>query len=522
MSETNNKAVKTVSYIMIITLLGKVLALVRDMFLAKQYGTSMYTNAFMTASRIPRVLFDAIFASAITSSFIPIFTKSMSKDGKDKAFEFSDVFITCIGIFMALIMLLCFIFARQIASYFADGFDEQTLNLSVELLYILLPTMICTGLAFSFTGILQAMDNFLIPASISVVFNLVIISYYFTFNRFFGIFGLAVFYLIGWIMQAGVQVPSLKKIGYKYSFRPDFDYPYFKETLVLMLPVMVSTWVQPFNIMINAKYASRLFEGSGVSAIEFANNLYTMLVGVIALSVMNFMFPKLSMMIQKNEHEKFAKTTVGTVLSTLFFVVPLMFGVMCLSRSLVSVIYGGKSFDSMSIDITSTALFYFTLGMPGYCLQTIFSKVYFAQEKGKVPMISAIIAIAVNYLLCIVFVEPFSIGGVALASSISVTVNAIILLIPLQKDNMKLIDKYSLTEIIKILVSSIIMSVCILLLDKLIVFENPRAILKLIKIFVQFFLGVITYFIAVFSLKTSQTDFIKQTLSAKFKNRGNK
>ena len=68
-----NKTVKTVSYIMIITLLGKVLALIRDMLLARFYGSGMDTSAFLTASRIPRVLFDAIFASAITSSFIPIF-----------------------------------------------------------------------------------------------------------------------------------------------------------------------------------------------------------------------------------------------------------------------------------------------------------------------------------------------------------------------------------------------------------------------------------------------------------------
>ena len=88
-----NKTVKTVSYIMIITLFGKVLALIRDMLLARFYDSGINTSAFLTASRIPRVLFDAIFASAITSSFIPIFNKVLKKDGQDKAYEFSDVFI---------------------------------------------------------------------------------------------------------------------------------------------------------------------------------------------------------------------------------------------------------------------------------------------------------------------------------------------------------------------------------------------------------------------------------------------
>ena len=78
-----NKTVKTVSYIMIITLLGKVLALLRDMLLARFYGSGMEASAFLTASRIPRVMFDAIFASAITSSFIPIFSKVLKKDNQD-------------------------------------------------------------------------------------------------------------------------------------------------------------------------------------------------------------------------------------------------------------------------------------------------------------------------------------------------------------------------------------------------------------------------------------------------------
>ncbi|TRW26266.1 murein biosynthesis integral membrane protein MurJ [Criibacterium bergeronii] len=523
MSESNNKAVKTVSCIFIITFLGKILALVRDIFLANQYGTSMYSNAFLTASRIPRVLFDAIFASAITSSFIPIFNKSMNKEGEQKAFEFSDVFISCISIFMTAIMILCFIFARQITSFFADGFDEQTLNLSIKLLYILLPTMICTGLAFSFTGILQSMDEFLIPASISVVFNLVIISYYFTLNRFFGIFGLAVFYLIGWIMQVLIQVPSLKRIGYKYNFKPQFDHPYFRETLFLMIPVMVSTWVQPFNIMINAKYASRLYFGAGVSAIEFANNLYTMLVGVIAISVMNFMFPKISMMVQKNEEQKFKDAVSDTSLSTLFLVIPLMFGVMSLSASLISLIYGGNKFDSNSVNITSTALYYFSLGMPGYCLQAIFSKVYFAKENGKVPMIAAIVAIAVNYVLCIILVEPFAIGGVALASSISVTVNALILLMFMQRDSVKLLDKDFLSEIIKMVLASAVMYIMIKLVGLIFGISSSSRLIMLVKIGIQFVVGVITYFIIVFILKTKQTKFIKDLLNSKLnKNRGSK
>ena len=96
MADNNDKAVRAAGSMMIITLVGKVLGLVRDMLLAANYGSGMEANAFLTASRIPRVFFDAIFASAISASFIPIFNECLEKKGKDEAFKFTNKFVSLI------------------------------------------------------------------------------------------------------------------------------------------------------------------------------------------------------------------------------------------------------------------------------------------------------------------------------------------------------------------------------------------------------------------------------------------
>ncbi len=202
-----NKTVKTISYIIIITLAGKLMALFRDVMLGRTYGTGFEANAFLAASRIPRVFFDAIFASAITMSFIPIFSKYMKKGGKEKAFEFSNVFITYIGLFTIVFSIFGVIFSDSFAVFFASKFDKETLVLCSNLLKILFPTMILTGITFSFVGILQSLENFLIPAIISVVFNGIIIIYFFLGVSIWGIYGLAIVYVIGWLMQVMVQVP---------------------------------------------------------------------------------------------------------------------------------------------------------------------------------------------------------------------------------------------------------------------------------------------------------------------------
>ena len=97
MSEKGNQAVKTVSFMMLITLFGKILGMVREQLLAANYGTDMQAAAFLLASRIPRTFFDVIFASAISASFIPVFVEYLQKKGRQEAFSLANRFITMIS-----------------------------------------------------------------------------------------------------------------------------------------------------------------------------------------------------------------------------------------------------------------------------------------------------------------------------------------------------------------------------------------------------------------------------------------
>ena len=104
-------------------------------------------------------------------------------------------------------------------------------------------------------------------------------------------YGLAGAYLLGWLLQAVVQAPSLRQLDFRY--RPDFSFRSegMRKAFALMGPVMISTWVQPINLTINTKFGSRLYEGAGVSAMEYSTNLYLVIAGVFILSITNVIFP---------------------------------------------------------------------------------------------------------------------------------------------------------------------------------------------------------------------------------------
>lgn len=461
MTEKKQSAVKTVSFIMIITLAGKILGLYRDILLAANYGVGMEANAFSMASMIPRTFFDAIFASAITSSFIPVFNEYIETKGKKEAFDLSHYFVSTIILSTLLITIIGIFFAEPLTKWFADGFDEQTVQLCSRLLKIMFPTVVFTGIAYSFVGVLQSLDEFNVPAAMSIVSNGVIILYYLFFNDQFGIYGLAVAFLAGWLMQACIQIPSLMQKKYYYRPKINFFHEGMKKIYFIMLPVMISTWVQPINTTISMKFASRIFEGDGVTAINYANNLYIIIIGVFVLSIANVVFPQLSKLTANKANLEFNHVVCQTIKVMMYLVIPMTAGLMTLSRPIISLLYEGNKFDSFATAITSRALFFMAIGMVGFALQTVLSRAFFAIQDGRTPLYAGIVSILINLFLCMGLVQTMDVGGLALASSISSIVNGVVLFYFLQRKKGTLMEKGFFSSLFRMILASIVMAVVV-------------------------------------------------------------
>jgi len=504
MEKDKNSAVKAAGLMMIITLAGKILGLARDQFLAGNYSVGMQANAFLTASRIPRIFFDVVFASAISASFIPVFNEYMEKKGKKEAFKLSNNFITLINILTVILTLLGIIFAPVLTNLFAVGFDADTAALCTSLLRILFPATIFTGLAFSFVGILQSMDEFNVPAAMSIASNLVIIIYYLFFNKKFGIYGLTFAFLLGWAMQALIQIPSLVKRGYIYKPFIDLKDEGIKKILVLMLPVMVSTWVQPINLAINTRFASHLFEGSGVSAVEYANTVYSIIVGVFVLSIANVIFPRLSRMSIDNDSESFTNTISKTFEAMFFIIIPMTVGLMCMSSAVIRLLYQHGGFNEFAVGITSRALFFFAAGMIGFGIQNILSRAFYAQQNGRLPLISGVISIGLNLVFCMLLIKRFDVAGLAISATISQTASAVILLIPMQK-KYRIIDRRLVIEIMKMTLAAAVMGAAVIFAKQ---FVGSYAGMGLKGNFIYFiipaFTGILVYAVMSFVLRISE------------------
>ncbi len=509
-----NNLLKTAGIMMVIMLVGKVMGLWRDVMFASYYGTaSAEGTAFNIASLIPRQLLDIMFASVISASFIPVFNDRLEKSGRPAAFDLAHNFISVILAFSTLVTAVCILFSTQILNVLAGGLAPDALRLANALIRIMFPIIILSGAAFSITGILQSMGEFNIPAAMSVVSNGIIIVYFLFFIDRLGVYGLCAAYLLGWGSQIVIQIPFLIKNKFRFKFFINLRDEGFKQILRLMLPVMISTWVAPINILVNVKAAARLYDGKqGPNALTYANTLYTVITGVFILSIANVIFPELSKLTANNDDESFGDVMQSTVRNLIFMLVPMTFGLLALCTPIVR-IYERNEFTAASTLITSKALFFFAFGICGFGLQTILSRGFYACKDGKTPLFTGILAIVLNAVLSFTLVNYLEVGGPALASSVSITVSSAVMLYIMYRKNKRVLNAAVLWDGLKILgVSAVMYIVAVFVRDFLSGMLADSGLSRLIVISAAAFVGVCVYAAGTFLLKIREAVFVYDRL----------
>lgn len=481
---------------MFATLFSKVAGLLRDVFIAARYGTeTMEAVAYSYASSLPVQLFDFTLGAAVLATFIPIFNNYIESGNKKRAFEFSNNFINIVVFISTVVCAICMLFSKQIGVFIAPDLNFETQQLLQKLIVIVLPTTIFTALAYSFVGILQSLGEFNIPAIISMVSNLVIIAYVMFFNN---VYGLCIAMLVGWAMQFIIQIPALVKKKYKYQFSLNFRDNGIKEAMILAIPILASSWVQPISVFVNKRYASAI--NGGGPALDYANRFYIIIVGVFVLAITNYIFPALSKKMGADDHKGFAEILIQSLRVMFLIIIPVSVGMMMLSEEIITIIYGRGQFSDYSIKLTSTALTFFSCGMIAYGVNEILNKSFYSMKNAKMPMIASVFGILASVILSFLAVKVWDLGiaGLAIASTVSSYIVAIILFSAIQK-KYEILSINFVLYILKLIVSVLLMVIVVLLLKKVMLNTNVY-----IKTFITAFSGALTYFIALFLLKVKE------------------
>ncbi|MCL2616472.1 MAG: murein biosynthesis integral membrane protein MurJ, partial [Defluviitaleaceae bacterium] len=411
--------------------------------------------AFILASTLPRMITDAMFAAAITASFIPVFTGQLQRGGKEKAFVLASNFLSIVLTASVVVTACAMLLAPLIVGLGAADFAPYYADLTVALLRIMLPLIVISCAAFTFVGVLQSFGQFYIPAAMSLVANGVIIAYYVFFFDSFGVFGLAVVFLLGWASQLAIQLPFLKKYGYRYSFTLDFKAPGISEISKLIAPAMVFVWVLPINLQVNIFSVTHIV-GGGV-AIGLSNTVYTIVTGIFVLSVANVIFPKLSRLAADADEAAIGATLLGAMKGLLYLLIPITVGLVVVAPILVHVLFLHGEFTLEGARLTWVALRWFAVGIVGFGMQNVLARGFFAYRDGRTPLMAGVAAVAINAAISIGLVGRLGVAAPALGSSVAMTVCAVMLFAVMYTRNPAIWDKRATLDILKMLVCALAM-----------------------------------------------------------------
>lgn len=306
------------------------------------------------------------------------------------------------------------------------------------------------------------------------------------------------------LIMLTIQIPAVKKLAFKYRFIVDFRDTYIKKALLSTLPVIIGTAINELNGIIDKTMASSLVEGS-ISALNYANKINSLILGVFITAIATVVFPVLSREFNKDNIEE-VKSVLGYGLNIVILItVPAATGLIILSKPIVRVFFERGAFSSTDTIMTSFALVFYAFGLIGSGTSLLLSRVFYSLKDTKTPMINGAIAVAVNILLNIVFIKPLKHGGLALATSISSIIAALLLLKDLSRKIKDVYFEPNLKCLIKSILAAVIMAVIVYGLYSLIrdIFIGSK-LMELIALAVTAAVGALVYGILCFLFKVTR------------------
>lgn len=516
----SKKTKTTALVLMLIILTSKITGFFRDIVLAQTFGAGEITDAYLTALNIPVVLFDGISA-ALGTTFIPIYFKIKSSKGQEEVNKFTSNILNIVILVSLVFILLGVIFAPYIVKIFAVGFKGDVFDLTVNYSKILIFSMVFIAINGLVSSYLVASGNVYISGAITIPFNIfVIIAIIFASvtESYVMVYGT----LIAYIAQLLFQLPLLIKKGYKHRLTVNLRDENIRQILFLVIPVFIGSYINQINAVVNRTLASTLDSGS-ITALNYANKLNMFAVGVIAVAISTIMYPILSKLASEGNKKLFKINISKSINMIVIIMLPIMVVMTTFSKEIVKVLFEEGSFNSHDTYLTSTALFFYSIGILSYGLKELLAKSFYSLQDTKTPVRNATISVVINIVFSIILVNIMGIGGLALASSISATVTTMLLLISLRKKIGKIGFSYILKTFIKGAIASIVMYIIMRIAYNYIFIYGSRFALESRKFiafncFISVILGMSTYLIVVWALKVKEVKEIFDAILFKLKN----
>ncbi|MBI2114898.1 MAG: murein biosynthesis integral membrane protein MurJ [candidate division NC10 bacterium] len=397
------------------TLFSRLLGFVRDMAIAWLFGAGMLADAFFVAFRIPSTLRELLGEGALSAAFIPTFTRTATREGRDAAWDLASAVMGTLVVVLAGVTLLGVLLAPAIVRLLAPGFAEVPgkLDLTVQLLRVMFPYIFLVGLAALFMAILNSLGHFLAPALSPTVLNIAMIAAALLIapGASNPVLPLGIAVLVGGAGQLLIQVPAALARGWRPRLRVAPRDPRVWQIARLMAPGVAGLAITQINVFVGTLLASFLAQGS-VAALTYAFRLVQFPIGVIGVAIATGALPVMAASMAKDAVEEMKGALQGSLRLAFFLTLPAIVGLIVFRVPILHVLFERGAFTRPVTLLTAEILVGYALGLTFY--------------------MTGMLAVAVNIAASVLLMGRLGATGLALATALASASNFLFLFIRLR------------------------------------------------------------------------------------------
>ena len=381
------------------TLGSRVLGLLREHVFAKIFGAELYADAFMIAFRIPNLLRDLFAEGVLSSALVPTLVDQKARGGSEEAFRVGQAVLSAILVIVGGLTVLGVLFAPFLVDVISQ-YEGEKRELTIVLTRWLMPFLLIVASAAVCRGVLNSHERFTAPALAPVLFNVVAVAvgyalWFLGHSAQTAIFGWSMGIVGGAVMTVLVQLPSLRRIGFR--FRPSFDWrhPGFRRVVRQMAPAILGLAAGQLNIIINSSLASSV-EGN-VSYLTYSFRLLYLPVGVIGVAVATVATVNLAAAVAGENRGMNLREQLAEALRWVFFFgLPATAGLIVLAEPIVRLIFEYGKFDSADTVSTARALRWYAVGLLFLCGVKVVAPAFYALDRMRVAVVASVSSVVVN------------------------------------------------------------------------------------------------------------------------------
>ena len=479
---------KTTIIVMLVTVVAKIFGFLRDKIIWYFFGVGIVSDAFMLAFGVPSLVLTVV-AAAFVTGFIPMFSRVKHEEGIDTANAFvSNVFNIMVSLSLILGLVMLF-FPGAVVKVAAAGFDPETYALAARFVRVMSLSIVSIAIIQLGAGYLNVNDSFVIPNIISIPSNIITMGSTILAQKTNSTSLMAYGALIGYTIQALIVYVYMRKFGFRYKVVFDFKDPNLLRMINLAGPILISTLVLSVMDLIMMSSSTFIHGKGGYSFIMMSTRLMGFATGLFVTGILSVAYPTIADAASKKDKKSVVDAMNDAILLISLFILPATVGFLSLSYEIVDFVYGGGEVLASDLIILSSVFKGSAIGLLFVALKDLFMRIQYAYHDSVTPLRAQIIHASVGTLLFFALGFTMGIKGLTLALSIASIVSSTYLFFSLLQKFERLGMSTILSDLLKILASSIVMGVVILLSKYLLAAKLAGRMLFLIILV----LAVVTY-----------------------------